>query len=414
MAGRGVDIHLGGNPEGLAIRELRGQGLEPGSDEWDAALATITARFDKACAVDAERVREAGGLYVLGSERHESRRIDNQLRGRSGRQGDPGESRFFLSLEDELMRLFATGAVSWVMDRTLPDDAPIEAKMVTKAIERAQNTVEGRNAEQRKDVLKYDEVMNEQRKVIYARRLQILNQEDLHENTLELIEEAARTLVEHACPSEYAEEWDLHRLVVEIAQYWPSTLSADELAASGSIDELIEAVRTDGVEFYERHCAELPGGEETARAIERDVMLTILDQRWRDHLSEMDYLREGIHLRGISGSDPLVAWQREGYTMFEKLLDSIDDDYLRYVTHMEAAPSEEAVAGGQDLSRATYEAQQDPQAVPAFQPLTDGEEEVELPQVNVPVVKSAQQKLGRNEPCWCGSGKKFKFCHGRA
>ena len=198
-------------PRRWPTRELRGQGLEPGTEEWEAALGAATpAATKRECARAHEIVREAGGLYVLGSERHESRRIDNQLRGRSGRQGDPGESRFFLSLEDELMRLFATGAVSWVMDRTIPDDQPIEAKMVTKAIERAQNTVEGRNAEQRKDVLKYDDVMNEQRKVIYARRLQILENEDLHQRTLDLLDEAAQTLVLRACPSEYKEEWDLH------------------------------------------------------------------------------------------------------------------------------------------------------------------------------------------------------------
>jgi preprotein translocase subunit SecA len=413
MAGRGVDIHLGGNPEGLALRELRGQGLEAGTDAWDAAWTSAYPGFEKQCAIDAEKVCDAGGLYVLGSERHESRRIDNQLRGRSGRQGDPGESRFFLSLEDELMRLFATGAVSWVMDRALPDDAPIEAKMVTKAIERAQNTVEGRNAEIRKDVLKYDEVMNEQRKVIYARRLQILNQENLHEHTLELIDEAAQTLVLRACPSDYSEEWDLHRLVVEIAQYWPSPLTVEQLSAGPSIDEVTELVRTDGVEFYEKHCAELPGGEEMAREIERDVMLTILDQRWRDHLSEMDYLRDGIHLRGVSGSDPLVAWQREGYTMFESLLDSIDDDYLRYITHMEAAPAEPAPTN--DLSRASYESQVDPQSPTPYAAMVGDEAEAEAPPAPMTtVVKSPQQKIGRNEPCWCGSGKKFKFCHGRA
>ena len=232
MAGRGVDIVLGGNAEAMAARELRGQGLEPGSDEWESALVAASERHRAECDKGAAIVREAGGLYVLGSERHESRRIDNQLRGRSGRQGDPGESRFFLSLEDELMRLFATGAVSWVMDRTLPDDQPIEAKMVTKAIERAQNTVEGRNAEQRKEVLKYDEVMNEQRKVIYARRLQILENEDLHERTLELLDEAAQTLVLRACPSEYKEEWDLRKLQVEATQYWPLNLTDEQLESS--------------------------------------------------------------------------------------------------------------------------------------------------------------------------------------
>jgi preprotein translocase subunit SecA len=412
MAGRGVDIVLGGNPENLAQRELRGQGLAPGDDAWEAAWPEALARHTSVCSKDGERVIEAGGLYVLGSERHESRRIDNQLRGRSGRQGDPGESRFFLSLEDELMRLFATGAVSWVMDKAVPEDVPIEAKMVTKAIERAQNTVEGRNAEQRKDVLKYDEVMNEQRKVIYARRLQILEDEDLHARTLELIDVAAQTLVERSCPSEYPEDWDLHRLILEATQYWPTTLTAEQLAESDSLSVLTDRVQTDGVEYYEQHCTELPGGEETARALERDVMLQILDQRWREHLSEMDHLRDGIHLRAVAQLDPLVAWQREGYTMFEKLLDSIDDDYLRYITHMEATP-EEPPAAGADLSRATYVAQEDPQAPAALGAVAGGEESGE-PQPIAPVVKAPHEKIGRNEPCWCGSGKKFKFCHGRA
>ncbi len=188
MAGRGVDIILGGNPEGLALREARAKGLDLDSEEGKAELAKLRSEFETTCAADGERVRELGGVYVLGSERHESRRIDNQLRGRSGRQGDPGESRFFLSLEDDLMRVFATGAMNWVMEKALPEDVPIEAKMVTKAIERAQNTVEGRNAEQRKDVLKYDDVMDKQRKVIYARRLQMIDGEDLREETLELLE----------------------------------------------------------------------------------------------------------------------------------------------------------------------------------------------------------------------------------
>ena len=258
MAGRGVDIVLGGNAETLSIRELRSQGLEPGSDAWDAAWAATLRRNEAHCEVDAETVRSAGGLYVLGSERHESRRIDNQLRGRSGRQGDPGESRFFLSLEDELMRLFATGAVSWVMDRALPDDQPIEAKMVTKAIERAQNTVEGRNAEQRKDVLKYDEVMNQQRKVIYARRLQIIDDENLYARTQELLGVAAVTLVERSCP-EYKEEWDLDRLVLETQQYWPISLDVATLEQCTTVDEVTDVLVHDAVEYYDRHCAELPG-----------------------------------------------------------------------------------------------------------------------------------------------------------
>jgi preprotein translocase subunit SecA len=416
MAGRGVDILLGGNPEGLAVRELKGDGLEQGTEAWDTAWPEIYGRYARVCGADAEKVIGAGGLYVLGSERHESRRIDNQLRGRSGRQGDPGESRFFLSLEDELMRLFATGAVSWVMDRALPEDVPIEAKMVTKAIERAQNTVEGRNAEQRKDVLKYDEVMNEQRKVIYARRLQILDEEDLHGRTVDLLDEVAQTLVERACPSDFKEEWDLDRITQEAVQYWPISLGTAELGEAANMGELTDTLLTDASAFYEKHSAELPGGEETARQIERDVMLQVLDNRWRDHLAEMDHLREGIHLRSVANQDPLVAWQREGYEMFERMLDSIDDDYVKYITHIEVTPAA-APSATEELAQATYQAQEQPEAPLAFAAAmadADPEETVEAAYAQAPVVKSPNQKVGRNEPCWCGSGKKFKFCHGRA
>jgi preprotein translocase subunit SecA len=286
--------------------------------------------------------------------------------------------------------------------------------MVTKAIERAQNTVEGRNAEIRKDVLKYDEVMNEQRKVIYARRVQILDAENLYDYTLGLVDAAAQALVLRACPSEYKEEWDLHRLVLETTQYWPSELNVEDLEGFATLDELVEAVQADGSASYERHCAQLPGGEETARSLERDVMLQIVDVRWREHLSEMDYLREGIGLRAVANQDPLVAWQREGYSMFERLLDSIDDDYLKYITHLEAVPSEQAQL--QDLSRARYEAQEDPQTPRSLASMldegpTDAEPE---PAAMTPIVKPANEKIGRNEPCWCGSGKKFKFCHGKA
>ncbi|HXW38440.1 MAG TPA: preprotein translocase subunit SecA, partial [Acidimicrobiales bacterium] len=398
MAGRGVDIILGGNAEGLAARELRGEGLEQGTEAWDAAWEGVLARHAEVCSVDGQAVIEAGGLYVLGSERHESRRIDNQLRGRSGRQGDPGESRFFLSLEDELMRLFATGAVSWVMDKALPEDQPIEAKMVTKAIERAQNTVEARNAEQRKDVLKYDEVMNEQRKVIYARRLQILDDEDLEGRTHELLDEVAQTLVDRSCP-EYKEEWDLDRVVLEAQQYWPITLSAEELRACPRAEDLTERLYQDAVAFYDKHSVELPGGEEMARALERDVMLNVLDLRWREHLAEMDHLREGIHLRSVANQDPLVAWQREGYEMFERMLDSIDDDYVKYITHIQVAP--QAPAATDELSRATYQAPESPEAPLAFAATPDEleaqAEAAPAPAATTTVVKSPNQKLGRNE-----------------
>jgi len=482
MAGRGVDIILGGNPELLARHEAVAKGIDLDTEEGAAELAKLRGELDERCRLEGDEVRALGGLYVLGSERHESRRIDNQLRGRSGRQGDPGESRFFLSLEDDLMRLFATGAMSWVMSKALPEDVPIEAKMVTKAIERAQNTVEGRNSEIRKDVLKYDEVMNEQRKVIYAHRLSILEGEDLHDRTVEMLEQTLATLVGQACPNDYAEEWDLEHLIAELTQYYPTQFTAEDLAEASTAAQITESVVTEALEYYENRSAEMdrlarpgrpddgpdealsdgpaeaapdgpdealsdgpaeaaPDGEDMARQIEREVMLQIVDQRWRDHLAEMDYLREGINLRAMGQQDPLVAWQREGFSMFGQLVDAIDDDYLRYVLHVEAivnAPAEP------DFARATYEAADDPvagtlaltqslladqgtavdptvQALAATPPSGNGAARPQQVVVSadgeetlVPMVKAPNEKIGRNAPCWCGSGKKYKLCHGAA
>jgi preprotein translocase subunit SecA len=448
MAGRGVDIILGGNAEMLARHDAAAQGVDLETEEGQAELKRLAAQYEERCTEEGRQIRELGGLYVLGSERHESRRIDNQLRGRSGRQGDPGESRFYLSLEDDLMRLFATGAMNWVMGRAIPEDIPIEAKMVTKAIERAQNTVEGRNSEIRKEVLKYDEVMNEQRKVIYARRLQVIDGEDLHERTLELLESTVDSLVQASCPSDYAEEWDLERLVKELAQYYPTQFTPEDLAEGTSVAQVTESVLADALDYYEQHSDSLPGGAEQARQIEREVMLQVIDQRWRDHLAEMDYLREGINLRAMGQQDPLVAWQRDGFAMFGELMDAIDDDYLRYVLHVEAInePATEP-----DLAQAVYEAADDPVAgttalagqllaehgvgVASTQPAAVAVAEAQAarapagggrgngrgrqaapvdPDTLVPVVKAPQEKVGRNEPCWCGSGKKYKFCHGAA
>ena len=398
MAGRGVDILLGGNPEGLAARDVKASGLNPGDDGYETALASAIAKWEPICADEAAKVRESGGLYVLGTERHESRRIDNQLRGRAGRQGDPGVSRFYLSLEDELMRLFATGAISWVMDRTMPDDEPIEAKMVTKAIERAQNTVEGRNAEIRKDVLKYDAVMNEQRKVIYARRQQILEGDDLHESALALLEEKLGEVVASHCPSEFSEEWDPAALLLEANNYFTPSITEEQILGFRDTDELLAALTNDAVTFYEAKCAAYPGGLDTARSIERDIMLQIVDQRWRDHLSDMDHLRDGIHLRAMAQQDPLVAWQREGYAMFEGLLRSIDDDFVRYVTHVDAVmqPASDAPERG-----VTNIAPDEETARPASKSM------------NSPKATDPNAKVGRNDPCPCGSGRKYKQCHGR-
>jgi preprotein translocase subunit SecA len=419
MAGRGVDILLGGNPEGLAHNELLAEGVSPEDDA--ARFEELVAKHREACAEEGARVREAGGLYVLGTERHESRRIDNQLRGRAGRQGDPGESRFYLSLEDDLMRLFATGAMNWVMDRAFPDDMPLEAKMVTKAIERAQRTVEDRNFEIRKDVLKYDEVMNEQRKVIYRRRQQILDGEDLGSASREAIEDALERLIGTYCPGEYPEDWDLDEFHQNLVQAIPTDLTRERLDDAKQIDELRGLVVDDALERYEAKEASI--GAETLREIERRVMLSVIDQHWREHLYEMDYLREGINLRAMGQRDPLAEWQREGFDMFEAMMAMIDEDFVRYVTHLEVVAQEEEqaprklsysapegpVQGAAALAQARSA---QPAEEAALEEFGDAPEPVgPIGAANEPV--TVEKTPGRNEPCYCGSGKKFKLCHGR-
>jgi preprotein translocase subunit SecA len=419
MAGRGVDIILGGNPEGLALRDVVAEGLDPETDEGQARLDELTAKYDADTVTEGAKVRELGGLYVLGTERHESRRIDNQLRGRSGRQGDPGESRFYLSLEDELMRLFATGAMNWVMGKALPDEVPIEAKMVTKAIERAQNTVEIRNAEIRKNVLQYDEVMNEQRKVIYKRRDQILDNADLRESALEYLAEAIDSVISAFCVSDFNEEWDLEGLLPEVQSYWPTQATVEELSVCTVTDELYERLMGEATAYYEGREAEF--GAETMREIERQVMLQIIDQRWREHLYEMDYLQEGINLRAMGQKDPLIEWQREGYEMFGQMMQAVAQDFVKYVMHSHPAvaeqPAAEAVIGNVE-----YTAPSDPSEAPSTmaaaaraQAAIEGIEAAPemIPEVvNTPVVRSDWDKTPRNAPCPCGSGKKFKLCHG--
>jgi preprotein translocase subunit SecA len=355
MAGRGVDILLGGNPDGLARRDLRSQGIDPDLPEHQQQLEELVAKYTADTQAEGQKVRELGGLYVLGTERHESRRIDNQLRGRSGRQGDPGESRFYLSLEDDLMRLFATGAINWVMGKALPDDVPLEAKMVSKAIERAQTTVEQKNGEIRKNVLKYDEVLNEQRKVVYALRDQILDKRDLRERILEEhLPHAVSTLVETYCVAEYHDEWDIPGLHTELLTFWPSSKTVDELAEATSRQELEELLLEDGVSHYERREQEL--GADVLRQVERQVMLRIIDTRWREHLYEMDYLQEGINLRAMGQRDPLTEWQREGFEMFGQMMQGIAQDLLRYVMHVQVEVSEPAKAQAAAAAAAAAEA----------------------------------------------------------
>jgi preprotein translocase subunit SecA len=443
MAGRGVDILLGGNPEGLAQEAVRSEGLDPESEEGASRYKELLAKFSEECQAEGDQIRELGGLYVLGSERHEARRVDDQLRGRSGRQGDPGESRFFLSLEDELMRLFAQGLMQFAMSR-FPEDLPIENRMVTRSIERAQHNVEARNAEIRKDTLKYDEVMNEQRKVIYARRVQVMEGEDLRQRTVDVMTSAVDSIIRAHCPSDFPEEWDLDGLLTEVRAYFPTHQSVESLKALTGTDAIYESVAGEGIEYYEKREQSMPAlgeapPEDTMRQLERDVMLQLIDQRWREHLSEMDYLREGINLRATL-RDPLVEWQRDGFDMFGQMMSSIDDDYVKYVMHTQVQVEERAPEPS--LAGAQYYAPDAP--VLGTRAIADamaagpapGEEVVFASEEDVaargngrsrrsaagslataPRTVAAEpsefERVGRNDACPCGSGKKFKFCHGR-
>jgi preprotein translocase subunit SecA len=430
MAGRGVDILLGGNPEGLAQQHVLREGFSPDtladeadlplplaqmSDEYRASRTAAQARYDElvksykvSCQEEGDKVRSLGGLYVLGTERHESRRIDNQLRGRAGRQGDPGESRFYLSLDDELMRLFATGALSWVMGRALPEDEAIEAGMVTKAIERAQSTVEQRNGEIRKNVLKYDEVMNEQRKVIYQRRDQILEGLDLKVAAMDYLAEAVDALIETHCVSDADDEWDLEGLARELVSFWPSAVTIGHLADCANTDDMYDLIMADASRFYAQREAEM--GEATMREVERQVMLRIIDQRWREHLEEMDYLQEGINLRAMGQKDPLTEWQREGFEMFGALMKGIAQDFVKYVMHVQVVKNEAPTMQVQNLQQTSFETEENT----AFSEVSPETAPTSAP-VQKTVVKSAEDwsTTPRNAPCPCGSGKKYKLCHGR-
>lgn len=459
MAGRGVDILLGGNPEGLARTDVLRTGydeehlshefelpmpLDQMPEEYQTkrkeALALYAERLEhhsELCKAEGDTVRELGGLYVVGSERHDSRRIDNQLRGRSGRQGDPGESRFFLSLEDDLMRLFATGALNYVMGRALPDDEAIEAKMVTKAIERAQTTVETKNAEIRKNVLKYDEVMNEQRKIIYKRRDQILDGEDLRAAAMEYLAEAVDSLISTHCASAADDEWDLDALAKELTLYWPNSSTEEQLRAAGDTDDIYDLIMSNATAHYEAREQEL--GEDVLRQVERQVMLRIIDQRWREHLEEMDYLQGGINLRAMGQKDPLTEWQREGFEMFGSMMTGIAQDFVKYVMHVQVVQNQAGDPNAKDGRAAIADpADKDGDGVVdaaesgVSNLQTSSSDDVDLsisetggaaasPQPAAgaskkqeTVVKDAFEKTPRNAPCPCGSGKKFKNCHGES
>ncbi|MPY78678.1 MAG: preprotein translocase subunit SecA [Actinophytocola sp.] len=353
MAGRGTDVVLGGNPEIIADQVLREQGLDPVEtpDEYEAAYPRTHEQAIADSKAEADEVREAGGLYVLGTERHESRRIDNQLRGRSGRQGDPGESRFYLSLGDELMRRFNASFVERVMTTMkLPDDVPIEHKFVTKAIRSAQTQVEQLNMESRKNVLKYDEVMNQQRSVIYAERRRVLEGEDLSEQSRHMLRDVITSYVNETAGEGYAEDWNHDQLWTNLKNVYPVSFSWEELEDKhGDVtkDVLRDELLADADAAYDQREAEIDGlaGEGAMRELERKVVLSVLDRKWREHLYEMDYLKEGISLRAYAQRDPLIEYQREGFDMFQGMLDSLKEEVVGHIFHLQIEQAEPAKGG---------------------------------------------------------------------
>jgi preprotein translocase subunit SecA len=462
MAGRGTDILLGGNPEYLAAAELRQRGLDPveHTDEYEKTLEELLPTWKQACETEAEEVVDAGGLYVLGTERHESRRIDNQLRGRSGRQGDPGESRFYLSLQDELMKRFRAGAVEAVMDRfNIPEDVPIESKMVTRQIKSAQTQIEGQNAEIRKNVLKYDEVLNKQRQVIYAERRRVLNGEDLHDQVRHMVDDVVAAYVTGATSEGYAEDWDIDQLWSSLKQLYPVGVTIEDLEeASGGERSTLDAefllaqLKEDAHTAYDKREEELGAG--ALRELERQVLLAVIDRKWREHLYEMDYLQEGVGLRAYAQRDPLVEYQREGFDMFNQMLDGIKEEAVGFLFNLEVqveeAPSEisvdpsKAVPLPQSESHVEIRAKglgggRQPRALQYSAPTIDGAAgaggvmmESAAPALGIGAGSdgaqggtggsgtrrqvSPGQATGsgpsRNAPCYCGSGKKYKRCHG--
>ncbi|MFR9731006.1 preprotein translocase subunit SecA [Saccharopolyspora sp. MS10] len=348
MAGRGTDIVLGGNVDHIADAELRRRGLDPVQhrEQYEAEWPAVVDKVKTQVKAEADEVRALGGLYVLGTERHESRRIDNQLRGRSGRQGDPGESRFYLSLGDELMRRFNAAMVETVMTRLkVPDDVPIENSMVTKAIRSAQTQVEQQNMEIRKNVLKYDEVMNQQRTVIYAERRRVLEGEDLREQARHMIRDVTAAYVNGATAEGYAEDWDFEKLWSALQALYPVQLSWEELVESEedvSKERLQEAVLDDAWEAYDRREAEVDGkvGPGAMRELERRVVLSVLDRKWREHLYEMDYLKEGIGLRAMAQRDPLVEYRREGFDMFHAMLEALKEESISFLFNVQVEAAE--------------------------------------------------------------------------
>jgi preprotein translocase subunit SecA len=472
MAGRGTDIMLGGNPEFLADLELRRRGLDPVEtrDEYELAWDGVVGEMREQVAAEAEAVKEAGGLYVLGTERHESRRIDNQLRGRSGRQGDPGESRFYLSLADDLMRRFNAGMIETIMNRVrLPDDVPIEAGMVTKAIRSAQTQVEQQNFEIRKNVLKYDEVLNKQRTVIYDERRRVLAGENIGEQIEHMLADVVTGYVDGETAEGYAEDWDLSKLWTALGSLYPVGVRWEDVAEDAddlSRDTLAAAVLADARAAYARREAEIDeviGGQGGMRELERQVLLQVMDRKWREHLYEMDYLKEGIGLRAMAQRDPLIEYQREGFDMFSAMLDGIKEETMMHLFSIQVQPAPAAEPPPADAtppagvpaepatpprrapraaapaavegrhSHPDRDTGTDPVGLPSVLPAAfRGSREAELsysgPAEDGNAVRSragaardgsrgeatvaGTARPSRNRPCPCGSGRKYKQCHG--
>ena len=407
MAGRGTDIMLGGNPEFMADFELQRRGISPvdNAEEYEREWPTEIAKQKAAVAKEHEEVVALGGLYVLGTERHESRRIDNQLRGRSGRQGDPGESRFYLSLQDELMRRFNSGMVERFLTAAgIPEDQPIESKMVSNAIRSAQTQVESQNFEMRKNVLKYDDVMNRQREVVYRERREVLEGKDISELVKEFIDDTVSAYVSAATADGFPEDWDLEKLWNALKSLYPISFTiADidkEFGGREGLDSesLIDRVITDAQAKYAERESIL--GSDVLRELERKILLSVLDRKWREHLYEMDYLQEGIGLRAMAQRDPLVEYQKEGFELFSAMMDSIAEEMVGYLFNVEVSIEDENVqAKGLQQPEA-------PQQLRYTAPSESG--------TAAAIAPSQVGEVSRNAPCPCGSGKKYKRCHGSA
>ena len=435
MAGRGTDIMLGGNVEFLADAKLKADGYSPDDtpDEYEKRWPGTLAEVKEQVKDEHEEVKKLGGLYVLGTERHESRRIDNQLRGRSGRQGDPGESRFYLSLEDDLMRLFNTQLVARVMAKGLPEGEPIESKYVSNGVRTAQKTVEARNFEMRKNVLKYDDVMNKQRTVIYAERQMVLKGEDIHDDILKFIRDTAESYVRGAMNgSDKPKNWDLQGLSKALDAVMPVILDWDEvhetidkLKGDKAVVALRDLIVESATVFYVLFESRI--GSEALRQLERRVVLAVLDRKWREHLYEMDYLKDGIGLRGMGQRDPLVEYQREGYQMYNSMIEAIKEESIQLLFHIDI----DQVASTDDNSDAEVDAdiaqvsaevdtEDQPSGIVGPAPLSHAEGEVPLsmrPKAEEWKTPWADGRTfpgtNKNDECPCGSGRKYKLCHGQ-